>query len=115
MQAEFDITIPEREEDITDKQLHFIKRLYKSLNSEGLPVEPETLGKWQASEFIDQLIEIKDHREESGAFAGWEEEDSGSPLPVKPGEPFFQTIVGQVAKVLLILVGIGVAWIVILS
>ena len=115
MRGEWSISIPEREqdeEDATEKQVRFIERLYKSLNSEGIPIEPDTLGKWQASAFIDQLIEIRDHREQTASFEGWDEDELSAAKP--KNNPFYQGVTGQITKVILTLLAIFIGWVIIL-
>lgn len=44
------------EDDITEKQLKYIKRLLKDADDKEL----RALGKWQASEFIEQILEARE-------------------------------------------------------
>lgn len=51
----------EDEEDVTDKQLLFIEKLLSEIGNESINFDLSSLGKWQASAFIDQLIDIRDN------------------------------------------------------
>ena len=61
------------------------------------------------TEIIDQLIEVRDNRDASDSFVGYE----GGELPPEP--LFFETIFGRIVEVLFIFVAIIVAWIAVLS
>ena len=65
--SRFAFELPGREddeEDLTPKQLAFIKRLAAELELDGLGVDQiRSFGKWQASTLIERLIEIKDGKE----------------------------------------------------
>ena len=117
MLAEFDIKMPERhdgEVDVTVTQKGYLIHLFHTVGVEQASFDVEKLGKWQAAALIDQLIEIRDNREESEALVGYQGEVSGSAKTTMPEEPFFETITGQVIKVLLIFIAIFVGWILIL-
>ena len=81
MSAEWNIVVPPRkddEEDCTEKQINFIRDLFREIGPEGLPeLDIKSLGKWQASSLIVQLIEIKDNRLESSSFIGIAEDSIG--------------------------------------
>ena len=63
MSERFEIDIPGRKPDepaATDKQIAFIEDLKRSIGAESLDLDPSTLGKWQASAWIDSLIALRD-------------------------------------------------------
>ena len=88
--------------------------MFQTVGVEQASFDIEKLGKWQAAALIDQLIEIRDNREESDALVGYQGEESEPAKTAMPEKPFFETITGQVVKILLILVAIIVGWILIL-
>lgn len=63
MSSEFSIIVSPKKEDepgATEKQISFATQLFDKLNIDEKVVEINSLGKWQASELIDQLIKLKD-------------------------------------------------------
>lgn len=61
------IEIPERlenEEPATSEQLQFIRQLVSGQSLQGYRFDYRKLGKWQASAIIDQLIAIRDARQQ---------------------------------------------------
>jgi hypothetical protein len=66
-QWEMELHLDEREEgeeDITERQLDFMQRLLKDVGANKPEFDIKRLGKWQASEIIDQLIAIRDEKQE---------------------------------------------------
>ena len=63
MQRNIDLTVPDRrtgEPDLTSKQSDFLDDLISTLEIEDAGIDYQSLGKWQASALIDQLIAIRD-------------------------------------------------------
>jgi hypothetical protein len=63
METNVSLKVPDREPDepdITDKQAAFIRQLLSGIGGANAGINYQSLGKWQASSLIDQLIELRD-------------------------------------------------------
>ena len=61
--ATFRFEMPVRkpgEDDATDRQIAYIEQLLEEIGAEHFPVDPSSLGKWQASTVIDRLQSMRD-------------------------------------------------------